>query len=98
MLCEKCSNISLRPVPNEPDFLKYAHYETIGLVRISARDCHLCRVLHRRICNAHTGYLRNEVAFTDEELDAKGPVNILGVIKDPRPNGPSLCSADYLHG
>lgn len=91
MLCEKCSNISLRLVHG---CLRYAHYENIGLVRISARNCHLCRVLHRRICDAHTDYLRNET-LTAEELDAKGPVYILRIIDWPRPIGPPLRLEDF---
>ena len=43
MLCEKCSNIVLRPDPRNDDWLLYQLHDTLRLLRLSAQSCHLCR-------------------------------------------------------
>ena len=66
MLCEKCSNIVLRPHPSDDEYLSYQLHDTFRLLRLSAQTCHLCRHVCRKLDSA--------VAESEYEL---GPIYII---------------------
>jgi hypothetical protein len=68
MLCEKCSNIVLRPHSRSDKHLWYHLYDTLRLLRLSAQTCHLCRHVVRNFYRKRRGL---------SKLDSSGPIYII---------------------
>jgi hypothetical protein len=70
MLCEKCSNIVLRPHPYDEKYLSYHLYDTFQLLHLSAQTCHMCR---------HVGckFDLYRARGAESALDSSGPICVI---------------------
>ncbi|KAH6641962.1 heterokaryon incompatibility protein-domain-containing protein [Boeremia exigua] len=87
MLCEKCLNITLRRLEEDPDILVYSHYATLGLVHDSAKHCDLCRCISKACMvswflpptmfdNRQSRYSEEQIACAMQQQASFGPTRI----------------------